>query len=309
MTSDIISTLKDCPDLKDFTTTELEELSGISKLVHFEKGHDVFSIEHGDNYLFIVADGMLTLQLFNNQSKKYHDRDLFGEIILFNDRGRLGTIKCLEETTLLALDKRGILESNDKVSLATRFKFIQCMGKKMAGYFYTNTHRNTEDLVLELESEYLEFKPSMAAKNWNGIIRTISGFMNLNGGTVLCGIKDGGGEYTYFKPTRNQIDFFELKLRELMFLHLGNYLPKVIFNWESIGKHQIVRIDVKPSTFPVFYKDFDKNGKAKELFYIRSGNRNHPILLTSDIVDYVQKRFKKGTLQPVEDQESTSKNI
>lgn len=295
---DITNTLKKCPDLSGFSNEELEELTKVSQLITFKKNHEVFSIEHEEKYIFIVANGALSLRLYNHQSKKFSDGDLFGEIILFNDRGRLGTIQCLKETSLLALDKAGILEENNNVRSETRFKFLRKMGEKMAGYFYDKKEKTTEELAQEVESTTLEFKSSFAQNSWNGMIRTISGFMNLNGGTLLLGVKDGGGAFTFFHPTRQQFDFFERALRDKIELHLGNYLPKFSFSWEIIGKHHVIRIDVKAASFPVFYREYDKKGKAhKERFYIRTGNKNHPISLTSDIIDYIHRRFKQKNLQ------------
>ena len=289
----VTTTLRACPDLETFSDGELEELSKISKMVEFKKDHEVFSIEHEEKYLFIVADGSLSLQLYNNQSKQFVDGDLFGEITLFNSRGRLGTILCLEDTKLLALEKEGILDRNKYVCPETRFKFLRMMGTKMAGYFYDDGKKTTEELVHVIESKKLEFKSSFAQKSWNGMIKTISCFMNQNGGTILCGVKDGGGGFTFFRPKRNQVEFFERALREKMELHLGNYLPEIKFSWESIGKSHVIRIDVKPSSFPVYYREYDKQGRAiKDKFYIRTGNKNHPISLISDIIDYIYRRFQ-----------------
>lgn len=288
--------LRDCKAFDDFKDDELVEIAAISKLVHFERGHDVFAIEHGDNYIFVVADGKLVLRLYNNVSKVYSERDLFGEICLFNDRGRLGTIHCVEEVTLLAIDRRKILAEAEGISLATRFKLLRAMGTKMANYFYPDTHRSTQELILEDESEYLEFKVSVDSKNWNKIVRTIAGFMNLNGGTIIVGINDETGEVSDFQPTRKQRDNFERIIRQLVNQHLGELVPTISFSWEPIDeKRQVIRIDVEPSNSPIIYRETDKKeGKYNELFIVRSGNENRYIKHTSRIIEYIQRRFKSN---------------
>jgi hypothetical protein len=282
-----------CPDLKGLSDEQISELTTVSKLVEFEQGHEVFAIEHGDNYVFVVVEGKLTLQLYNNVSKSFKEGALFGELTLFNDRGRLGTICCVEEVTLIAIDRRGILSANETISLTTQFKFLHLMGKKMVNYFYPSSDRSTEDLVKEPESEYLEVKESMSPNNWNRIIRTISAMMNLNGGSILIGINDETGKFSSHQPSRKEFDLFELEIRKLVQYHLGVIGSSFPFSWELIDDHHIVRIDVKASDYPVFYKEYNKKGFATEYFIVRSGNQNQTIWLTSEVITYIQRRFKQ----------------
>lgn len=293
MTDVIISYFRRCTDLQGFSARELGLLASISKLVSFAKGRDVFSIEHQDKYLFVVGEGMLSLRLHHrHMSKKFTEGALFGEITLFSDRGRLGAIHCLEEVELVAIDKQHILEATAILPDALRFKFLHCMGAKMASYFYHDQNKTISELLQEMESEYLEFKASTAEGNWDGMIRTVASFMNLNGGTILCGVKDGSGELAYFLTDKHKVDVFERKFRSKMHEHLGQNLPGIHFDLQQMGKSCVVRIDVDPSSFPVFYRKNLNNPRSKEYFYIRSGNQNFPIQMTSDIVRYIQRRFK-----------------
>lgn len=285
--------LRMCPDLYDLTNEEILELSSISKLVEFTKGHEVFAIEHGDNYVFVVVEGKLTLRLHNNVSKSFVEGALFGELTLFNDRGRMGTICCMEEVILIAIDRRGILALNDQISLTTQFNFLHAMGKKMTNYFYPTSERSTEDLVKEPESEYLEFKESMAPNNWNSIIKSINAMMNLNGGSILIGINDKTGMFSTHQPSRKELDQFELNIQKLVKHHLGLVGSSLPFSWESLEGHHIVRIDIKASDYPVFYKEYDKKGFPVESFIVRSGNQNQTIKLPSEIITYIQRRFKR----------------
>jgi predicted HTH transcriptional regulator len=201
----------------------------------------------------------------------------------------------LEDVSLVAIDTTYILESNAQVSDTTRFRFLHAMGKKMATYFRNETEKTTHELIQELESEYLEFKSSIDFNNWNAMVRTVAGFMNLNGGTILCGVKDGGGAHTTFKTNRNDVDEFERKFRDLLIKHLGEAIPAVRVDYIENQNQHIVRIDVEPSTQPIFYTDTNKESQKREYFYIRTGNQNHPILFPSDIINYIQKRFKFNT--------------
>ena len=105
-------------------------------------------------------------------------------------------------------------------------------------------------------------------------------------------MKDGGGELAYFLTDKHKVDVFERNFRNKMHQHLGQNLPGIHFDLQQMGKSCVVRIDVDPSTFPVFYRKNLNNPRSKEYFYIRSGNQNYPIQMTSDIVRYIQRRFK-----------------
>lgn len=288
----IIHTLQNCSDLATFSTSELAELAAISKMVDFAKGHDVFSVEHGDQYLFIVAEGLLSLRLNREHvSKDFHEKDLFGEIVLFSDRGRMGTIRCLEKSTLLAIDKKGILEENKKVSTSTRFKFLQKMGEKMAGYFYQENKKDAEDLIQEKASENLAFIPSIESDYWNDMVITTAAFMNLNGGTILCGI-DQNGHFDIHARYRDEIDEFEQKFRLILEQHLGDNLSEIHFDFKPVGDHKVVRIDVQAAAFPVFYQEKINGKSSAERFFIRTGHNNHALRMATEMVAYIQRRFK-----------------
>ncbi len=288
----IIHTLQNCPDLEKFSATEIQELANISKMVDFKKGHDVFSVEHGDQYLFIVAEGLLSLRLHREHlSKEFKSEDLFGEIVLFSNRGRMGAIRCLEASNLVAIDKMGILEENENVSTGTRFKFLQQMGKKMAGYFYQENKKDTEELLEEGTSDRLEFIPSIDSEYWNHMVKTVASFMNLNGGTIVCGISEKDVAATDIL-TREEVDDFEQKFRIILHQHLGDNLPVVHFDFKPVGEHRVVRIDIEASSFPIFYQEQIDGRKPIERFFIRTGHHNHPLRMASEMVTYIQNRFK-----------------
>ena len=63
------------------------------------------------------------------------------------------------------------------------------------------------------------------------------------------------GEINSDIPTREEVDEFEQKFRNVLHQHLGNDLPEVHFDLKPIGQHTIVRIDIEASSFPVFYQE------------------------------------------------------
>jgi hypothetical protein len=54
----------------------------------------------------------------------------------------------------------------------------------------------------------------------------------------------------------------------------------------------IFRIDTPPAKSPVFFRDTDKNGNEQEVFYIRTGSANIRIKKSSEIIKYIEDRYR-----------------
>jgi ATP-dependent Lon protease len=143
---------------------------------------------------------------------------------------------------------------------------------------------SVEELMSHGESQKVEFK---ASARWNlhkgdrdlaierEIVKSISGFMNAHGGTLLIGVNDYhepvGLENDYKltkKGNRNPRDSFENWLTDLLDNCIGKpALANVSVSFESVNGHDICRIDVKPSRQPVYAQ-----GKQTTDFYVRLNN-------------------------------------
>ena len=158
----------------------------------------------------------------------------------------------------------------------------------------------TEELVILDESQNLEFKssvwypyeppknltlsPSEITKEINeATIKTISGFLNSEGGTLLIGLNDDNeilGLNRDLKASGTKdMDNYELRLVRLLSDKCGraNIAEFVRVTFCSIGENQICRLDVRPSTTPVFTEN--------EKFYVRVGNATNS-LFPSEMYDY-----------------------
>tara|TARA_B100002052_G_scaffold142236_1_gene130293 strand:+ start:1594 stop:3189 length:1596 start_codon:yes stop_codon:yes gene_type:complete len=158
----------------------------------------------------------------------------------------------------------------------------------------------TEELVILDESQNLEFKSSVwypyeppknetltsseITKEINeATIKTISGFLNSEGGTLLIGLNDDNeilGLNRDLKASGTKdMDNYELRLVKLLSDKCGraNIAEFVRVTFCSIGENQICRLDVRPSTTPVFTEN--------EKFYVRVGNATNS-LFPSEMYDY-----------------------
>lgn len=286
----IINALDVCKDFEGFSREELEEIASVCKLVEIKKGDRVFSVDHDGKYVFVVAQGILSLRLRNNKYKEFKKGDLFGEIGIFTNQGRLGTIKCEEPSALVAIDRDGILTPNS-LSLELRHKIVLRFIRKTIGYFYDDYPVATRDLILKGECESIEFKESASGKSVDKIIRTSCAFMNLNGGSILIGVRDDG-MIKGVEMDNQELDKYQRDLYNGIRQKVGQDLaPLVNFDMESLDDKLVIRIDVDSSKSPVFYSENYK-GVEKEIFIVRTGSTNNNLVKTSRIIQFIQNNYK-----------------
>jgi ATP-dependent Lon protease len=148
--------------------------------------------------------------------------------------------------------------------------------------------RTVAELIEDGESETVEFKASIRydieTKGANtelirGPVKTVSAFMNTEGGTLLIGITDKEktvvGIENDVKTLRNaNVDEYERHLRQALIDAFGvEFTPYVKVSFPDVDGVQVCRVDVGTSPKPVFVAG---KGQGKE-FYIRSGPRSDPL--------------------------------
>jgi len=142
------------------------------------------------------------------------------------------------------------------------------------------------DLIKNGETDSVEFKSSLVwdfknkqpNKKLMGMIvsKTISSFMNSNGGMVLIGVGDKKnvlGLDKDFAQLEGGRDGFELHLTNTINTYLGK-ISRALMNikFERVEEKDIAIVQVKKSPRPVYLKH-----EGKEEFFIRSGNSCQPL--------------------------------
>ena len=123
------------------------------------------------------------------------------------------------------------------------------------------------------------------------IVKTLAGFLNAEGGTLLIGVDDNGGviglasDYGSLKGQGR--DGFELHLRQVLSRDLGEAISAsyLTVNFHEIDDQDICQVTVDPSDEPVYVEDSNQ-----ALFYLRTGNLTHA-LPVDETVKYVQHRW------------------
>lgn len=88
-------------------------------------------------------------------------------------------------------------------------------------------------------------------------------------------------------------DKFELHLRNLLNEHFGTAFVtrKLSVSFPAIGEVEICRLEVQPAVNPIVIAIKDKDGRAQEKFYVRSGNSSQEMSL-AEMQGYLSERFE-----------------
>lgn len=147
------------------------------------------------------------------------------------------------------------------------------------------------------ESNVLEFKSSA---RWNThtaakdlkleavVVKTITGFMNAEGGTLLIGVADDGSvlgvEHDYSTLSKSNRDGFELFLTQLIDVDISGPSPTLIKTAFHVHEGlDVCRVTVSASAKPVFAKGQSGGGHAE--FWVRLGNQTKQ-LHGAEMLDY-----------------------
>ncbi len=151
-----------------------------------------------------------------------------------------------------------------------------------------------EQIISSGENARVEFKSTL---RWNiegkrigkeiehGALKTITAFLNTDGGTLLIGLQDDG------VILGTELDQFPSDDKYL--LHVGNlinekigkqYLGLIKYELKAVNGKKILRVDCQPSSTPVFLKN------NTEEFYVRNGPSS-VLLSTSQFHEYAKKHF------------------
>ncbi len=141
------------------------------------------------------------------------------------------------------------------------------------------------ELILAGENEEVELKSTLRYDIREGninkklefiIAKTVSAFLNTEGGTLIIGVDDDGNILGLNKDLRTlskqNLDGFELQLRQVIKKHLGEPFEKYLkISFPKIDEKEICVIKISRSGKPVF-----ATYEGKENFYVRIGNSSIP---------------------------------
>jgi Putative DNA-binding domain len=141
-----------------------------------------------------------------------------------------------------------------------------------------------EKLIADGETDTVEFKAAARYNQHTGerdpkiemvIVKTVAGFTNAKGGTLLIGVNDAcepiGLDHDLTLVKKGDLDGYQLFLIDLLERTIGKpATANVKVTFPAVNGHEVCRVDVAPAVSPVFV---DPPGGVKQAdFYVRLGN-------------------------------------
>ncbi|MEE9598834.1 MAG: cyclic nucleotide-binding domain-containing protein, partial [Anaerolineales bacterium] len=94
---------------KYLTDDELGQILPLFKPIELEKGDILYRTGFPGRNFFLIVSGKIILQDDNQNGLVIHEKGHFGEQALHKDGNRSKTAQALENSTLLAVNKRGFI--------------------------------------------------------------------------------------------------------------------------------------------------------------------------------------------------------
>lgn len=152
------------------------------------------------------------------------------------------------------------------------------------------------NLIEEREGEQLEFKSTLRKnlhtnkpdeKVEQAVMKTITAFLNTDGGVLLIGVSDDGKITGIKKDGFKNNDKFYRHYTNLVRDRINNkYLPLIKSNIIQINEKNVLKVNCRPSSEEVFLKADDE-----EQFYVRTGPASMQ-LTGRKLVEYINEKFK-----------------
>lgn len=165
----------------------------------------------------------------------------------------------------------------------------------------TTAPRTIAEILAGGEGRTVEFKSTARVNLATGqrdtaiemsVIKTVAGFLNAHGGTLLVGIADDAtvrGLKEDFIATGNKgRDGYENVLTSLVESSIGRAAGTLVhISFETFADGEVCRLNVHPSNEPVF----ERNSKGDADLYVRINNSTR-LLNTADALSYIKKHFR-----------------
>ncbi len=250
----------------------------------------------------IDSSKIVIVQNFISRKEEYHKLENIASMILIQNLFD----KIFKTARLIAKDSEGheLFVLKNIPDAAYNLSLIEQMqdkrvtkGSKTEG----KKKLTLKELISNGENQNIEFKSTLLwdkkkkASNKEmqySIMKTISGFMNTQGGKLIIGVDDNknivGLKDDLKNMKRKDLDgfenFFNMVFTNMIGLEFRRYID---ISFKKVSRKDLCIIDVKPSSKPVYLKD-----KKNESFYIRAGNATHPLRM-SEATRYIEDNFKK----------------
>ena len=151
------------------------------------------------------------------------------------------------------------------------------------------------ELILTGESDSVEFKSTLRVNLHTGrrdgrmedsVLKTLAGFLNTDGGTLVIGIADDGSPVGVGADQFSNEDQMNLHLVNLVGSRMGaSVMTMVHTQFDDFKDSRVLRVLCERSSGPVYIR-----GNDREHFFVRTGPATAE-LTGGQMVEYVARRF------------------
>jgi hypothetical protein len=159
-----------------------------------------------------------------------------------------------------------------------------------------------DQLVGGGETQTVEFKSAARFNQHTGerdpkielsIVKTIAGFANAKGGTLVIGVNDDGDpvglDHDLALMKKPDFDRYQLWLTDFLENTVGKPAAASIdVSFPALNGHHVCRVDVRPAVSPVFVNP--PGGQTGADFYARTGNSTRQFT-AAELLDYQKTRW------------------
>ena len=291
----ITAILREADFFKHFTQDELESLSKIAVLRRFQSDQVIFSENQKADEFFVLHKGSVNLIFSSKKIIKVGPLQIFGDWAIVNNTVRLATAVAKENTEVIAID--GVqLKNNDFLPAQIALKISLQIAGSLVERLLSQSQISSQILIDKGESDKTEFKSTLRKNLFTGkkdpmmenaIIKTIAAFLNSKGGVLFIGVDDNGQAIGLSNDEFDNQDKFLQHLFHIITDRMGKSAIEDIHPvLVKINDIPVVRIDIEPSSEPVFVKDLQNT----ENFYVRNGVTTVAYNLR-DAITYIKLRF------------------
>jgi CRP-like cAMP-binding protein len=110
LTIEKVLTLRAARMFEEAPEEVLSEVAAILEEVEVAGGHAVFAKGDAGDSMYIIAEGRMSVLEGERTVSELGEGDVFGELALLDPEPRLFTVRALEDTRLLRLDREAFLE-------------------------------------------------------------------------------------------------------------------------------------------------------------------------------------------------------
>ena len=263
-----------------------------------------------------VTVNEVLLALIKQESSKYNDKPF--QVILNNAKWNVNILPIedgVDKRRIGIAIKKGPLLYQDSNGYIYILLWIFTIGLFIATsliawlmLFYNRHIKRIEDyhghvndsektlkrLISKGENDYLEFKSTL---RWNlksdkpgkeietAVLKSITAFMNSNGGTLFVGVEDDGSILGIEPDNFSNADKYLLHFNNMLNQKIGlEFTKNLAYALKVVENKQILLVDCLKSEDPIFVRE-----NQTEDFYIRVGNGTRK-LATSQVLEYIKKR-------------------